>query len=104
MSLFFLAHAPWQIKAENEEEMTRYTKPDNINSTLFFDATSKNQIDRDWPALILVIYDNRHNSFRPLFLPLRTVKILSGLLLKLIRGWPQLLIFLPKIQLNIVLF
>ena len=84
------------MQHENQAAMALYLKPDNIKSTLHFDATSRSQIDGDWPALILVFSDHQRYSLRPLILPLRTAKILSGLLLKHIRGWRQLLVFPPK--------
>ena len=55
------------VQHENLAATALYLKPDNIKSTLHFDATSRSQIDGDWPALILVFSDKRRYSLRPLF-------------------------------------
>ena len=91
------------MQHENQAAMALYTKPDDIKSTLHFDATSRSKIDGDWPALILVFSDNRRYSLRTLFFAFEDRQNIVRLIVETYKRLASL-IFLHKNQLNLFSF
>jgi hypothetical protein len=55
-----------QVEADSAQSLM--AKTDDITSTLFYDSTSRKNIDGEMPALILKLSDNRSYNLRPIML------------------------------------
>ena len=74
-----------QMMASNEEMnagLALYNKPTGIKVTMHYDTTSRNNIDGEWPAIIIAFSDGKEYRLRPLFFAYEDRKQIAALLFK----------------------
>ena len=69
-------------EAESDAAVALATKSSNIKVTLHFDTTRRNNVDGEWPSLILNFSNNLRYRLRPIFFAYETKKNISDLIIE----------------------